>query len=83
MGFFRAAHGWAKGGAKRHSLPKICHTFPKMMKLGTVIPSLKKDPKNIKSLDTPLEFCIHQHFLTGNNKFFYIKKNKYRLQFHT
>ena len=26
------------GGAKRLPLPKICHTYPTMMKLGTVIP---------------------------------------------
>ena len=37
MGFFRAAHGWA--------LPKICHTYPTMMKLGSVIPYLKKIEK--------------------------------------
>ena len=40
MGFSGAAHGW--GGAKRLPLPKICHTCPTMMKLGTVIPYLKK-----------------------------------------
>ena len=45
MGFFGAAHGWGGGGAKRSPLPKTCHTYPKMMKLGTVIP--KEDPKNI------------------------------------
>ena len=25
------------GGAKRPPLPKICHTYPTMMKLGTII----------------------------------------------
>ena len=39
MGLFGAAHGW---GAKSPHLPKICHTYPAMMKLGTVIPYLKK-----------------------------------------
>ena len=38
-------------------LPKICHTYPTMMKLGTVIPYLKKTPKIYESRDTPLEFC--------------------------
>ena len=37
MGFFGAAHGWG-GGPKRPTLPKICHTYPRMMILGTVIP---------------------------------------------
>ena len=32
-------------GAKRPPVPKICHTYPTMMKLGTVIPCLKKIQK--------------------------------------
>ena len=39
MGLFGAAHGWR--GAKSPLL-KICHTYPTMMKLSTVIPYLKK-----------------------------------------
>ena len=35
---------WMRGGAKR-PLPKICHAYPTMMKLGTVIPYLKKIQK--------------------------------------
>ena len=54
MGFFGAAHGW---GAKRPALYKICHTYPTMMKLGTVIPYPKKIQKIYESCDTPLEFC--------------------------
>ena len=53
MGIFRAAHGW---GAKRPPLPKISHTYPTMMKLGTVIPYPKKIKKIYESCDTPLEF---------------------------
>ena len=34
MGFFGAVHGW---GPKKTPLPKICHTYPTMMKLDTVI----------------------------------------------
>ena len=45
------------GGAKRSILPKICHTYPTMMKLGTVIPYLKKIQKIYESCDTPREFC--------------------------
>ena len=55
MGFFGAAHGW--GGGKNASLPKICHTYPTVMKLGTVLPYPKKIQKIYESRDTPLEFC--------------------------
>ena len=56
MALFEAAHGWG-GEAKRPSLPKICHTYPKMMKFGIVIPYLKKIQKLCESRDTLLEFC--------------------------
>ena len=46
MDFFGAAHGWERGGWGRGGwkdpLPKIYHTYPAMMNLGTVIPYLKK-----------------------------------------
>ena len=54
MGFFGAAHGW---GGQKGPLPKICYTYPTMMKLGTVIPYPKKIQKIYESRDTPLEFC--------------------------
>ena len=53
MGIFGAANRWAWGDP----LPKICHTYPAMMKLGTVIPYLKKIEKIYESRDTPPEFC--------------------------
>ena len=56
MGIFGAAHGWERG-AKKAPLPKICHTYPTMMKLGTVIPYPKKIQKIYESCDTPFEFC--------------------------
>ena len=40
----------------RLQLPKICNIYPTMIKLGTVVPYLKKIQKIHKSLDTPLEF---------------------------
>ena len=40
MGIYGAVHEWR--GAKKAPLPKICHTYPAMMKFGTVIPYLKK-----------------------------------------
>ena len=67
--------GWAfpglltdGGWTKKASLPKICHTYPTMMKLSTVIPYLKKIQKIYESRDTPPEFCWHQHFFTGNQQ---------------
>ena len=37
--------------------PKICHTYPLMMKLGTVTPYLRKIQKTYESRVTPLESC--------------------------
>ena len=54
MGLFGAAHVW---WAKKAPLPKICHTYPTIMTLGTAIPYLKKTQKIYESRDTPLEFC--------------------------
>ena len=81
MGLFGAAHGW--GGAKKAPLPKICHTYPIMMKLGILIPYLTNIQRIYKSRDTRLEFCWHQHFLPEISKFCYIKKYRYRLYFDT
>ena len=73
MGIFSAAHGWwwwwggggGGGGGrppqKRPPLPKICDTYPAMMKLGTVIPDLEKIQKIYESRDT-------QHFFYGNQQ---------------
>ena len=63
MGIFGAAHRW---GGKETPLPKICHTYPTMMKPGTVIPYLKKIQKIYESRHTHPYFCWHQHFFTGN-----------------
>ena len=45
------------GGGKKSPLSKICHTYPTLMKLGTVTRYLKKIQKIHKSRDTPSEFC--------------------------
>ena len=55
MGLLGAAHGW-RGGSKKPR-PKVCHTYPKMMKLGTVIPYRKKIQKIYELRDTPLALC--------------------------
>ena len=57
-----------EGAKKTPHLPKIYHTYPTMMKLGTVIPYLRKIQKIYESLDTPLEFYWHQYFFTGNQQ---------------
>ena len=56
MGFFGAAHGWGRG-TFLPPLPKIRHKYPTTMKLGTVIPYLRKIQKVYKSHDKFLEFC--------------------------
>ena len=53
MGLFGAAH---ETGCKNAHLHKTCHTYPKVMKLGTVIPYLTKIQNIYKSGDTPIKF---------------------------
>ena len=54
--------------AKRPFLPKISHMYLTMMKLGTVIPYLKKIQKICESRDTPHEFCWNQLLFTRNQQ---------------
>ena len=56
MGLFATAHGCGRA-KKICDLPKICHTYPTMMKLGTVIAYPKKIHEIYKSRDTPPDFC--------------------------
>ena len=56
MGIFGAAQGWG-GGKKPLPLPKICHTYPTIMKIDTGIPYVMKIQKIYESRDTPPEFC--------------------------
>ena len=70
MSFFGAAHRWGGGwvGLKRSPIYKICHTYPKMMKLGTIIPYPKKIQKIYESCGICLEFSSHQHFFTRHQQ---------------
>ena len=71
-----------RGGAKRPPpLPKICHTYLTMMKLGTVMSYSKKIQKINKSRDTPLSSADISSFSLEISKFCYIKKYRYRLYF--
>ena len=54
------------GGSKRHPAPKICHTYPRIMKLSTIVPCIKKIQKIYRSRDTPHELYWHQDFFNRN-----------------
>ena len=60
--------GGGRGWGTKGLPPKIFHTYPTVMKLGIVIPYLKKTKTMYESRDTPLEFCWHQCFFTGNQQ---------------
>ena len=60
--------GCSRIGGKKVPLPKICHTYPAKMKLGKVIPYLKKIQKMYESRNIFLEYCWQQHFLTRNQQ---------------
>ena len=61
------------GGGGRISFSEICHTYPTIIKLGIVIPYLKK----IQNMHKTSVF-FHQ-----KTAIFYIKKYGYRLHFNT
>ena len=72
MSPLRTAHGWEE--AKKVLLPKTCHIYLALMKLGTVIPYLKKI-KNIYiyiSQRHLLSFVDMSFFLPKINNFCYI-----------
>ena len=82
--------GWAfpglltdGGWTKKASLPKICHTYPTMMKLGTVIPYLKKIQKYKNHVTHTLSSADISIFSPEISKFCYIKKYRYILYFST
>ena len=54
------------GGAKKTPFPKICHSYSTIMKLGTVIPYLKKIQKNINHVTHPLRPADISIFFTEN-----------------
>ena len=60
IGLFGAAHGWEGGGGQKNPsppLPKICYTYPAIIKLGTVMPYLRKIQKIYESRDIHFEFA--------------------------
>ena len=57
-----------RGCPKRPLLLKIYYIYPTMIKLGTVIPYIKKTQKTYKLRDTPIQLWWHQHFFRENQK---------------
>ena len=57
MGFSGLHTDGGGEGQKAPPPPKICHIYPTLMKLRTVIPYLKKIQKLFESYDTLFEFC--------------------------
>ena len=82
-GLFRGCSRMGAWGGFWPPFPKIRHTYPTIMKLGIVIPYVRKIQKIFKSRDTCLDFCWHQHFSSEISNFCYIKKCSYRLDFDT
>ena len=66
-------------GLLKAPLPKISHTNPTKMKLGTVIPYLKKIQKYMNHVTHPLSSADVSTFSPEISIFRYIKK--YRLHF--
>ena len=66
--------GWQD--SKKVHLPKICHTYPAMMKqyLSKVILYLKKIQKIYESRDTNPGFCWHQHFFSENQQILFYQE---------
>ena len=64
MGVFGTAHGC--GRCKKAPFPKICHTYPATMKLGTIRPYLNKIQKYINHMTVTLSSANISTFFTVN-----------------
>ena len=64
MGIFVTGHVYE---CKKDPLSKIYHIYLTMIKLGAIIPYLKKTQKIYESRDTPVSFCWCQHLFTEKN----------------
>ena len=83
MGLFGDAYRFR--GAKRPlpPLPRICQTYPRMLKLGTVVSYLKKIEKYINHLAHRMSSADISISSLEINNFCYIMKYKYRLHLNT
>ena len=68
-------------GAKSPSLCKIFHTYSKVLKLGTVIPCLKRKQKIYESCDPPLQLSWYQHLFIGNQQILLFQKIQIQIVF--
>ena len=79
-GNFRGCSPIEGVGAKRPTIPKICHTYPVMMKLCSyTLP--KEDTRDIWITWHPLTSAGISIFSSVIRKLCYIKKYRYRLHF--
>ena len=60
--------GLFRGCSWAPPLPKICHTYPTVMKLGKFMPYPKMIQKIYESRDTAIDFCWHHHFFIRNQQ---------------
>ena len=75
--------GCSRMGAKTPPLPKICHTYPTMMKLSTVMLYQGRLKKYMIHVTHPLSCADISLFSSEISKFLYIWKSRYRLYFGT
>ena len=71
------------GISKKPPFPKISHTYPTMMKFGTVIPYLRRSKTYMNHVTHPLTSADITIFSPEISRFCYIKKYRYRLHFST
>ena len=74
IGLSGTTHGCWVGRGKRAFLPKICHTYPTMMKFSTVIPYINKIKKNINHVSQTY-FLLTSSFFHRKSAAFVISKN--------
>ena len=79
MGIFVTAHVYK---CKKDPLSKIYHICLTMIKLGTIIPYLKKTQKIYESRDTPVIFGWCQHLFTGKNPILPYQKRNFVLVYN-
>ena len=60
---------------------ELCHTYPTIMKLGTIIPYLKKTQKYMNHVTHLLSSADISIFSSEIGRFCYIRKYRYRLHF--
>ena len=68
-------------GAKKAPIPKICHTYPTIMKLGTVISYLKKIQRYINHVTHSVSSADISIF-HRKSAIFVISRNSYTLDFN-